>query len=177
MAESPGISREEVMRELAGVREVIGHQVGAIQQLVNERDRRYSERAEASALAVKDALAAQEKLSQVVNEAANKAIDKAETAQSAYNQRSNEFRAALDDAQKTLMPRQEALAEFNRVAERFDDWKKELETYKQNQAAEIRSLRESRAGYTGIWQAVVGAAVLAGLLGAVIGIIGHALVK
>jgi hypothetical protein len=90
------MSREEVMRELDGLRHVVELQVGAIQQLGNERDRRYSERAEAAALAVKDALAAQEKLSGVVNMAAAKAIEKAEAAVNVRLEGMNELRSQIN---------------------------------------------------------------------------------
>ncbi len=140
----------------------------SLRLLMDERDQRYTERASASAAALKDALAAQERLAAVMNDAARMAIDKAESAQRGVNERGNEFRGQLDDQAKLLMQRSEALAEFTRIGQRFEDLKKEIETYKQAQAVEIRSLRETRAGYSGIWQAVAGAAVLAGLIGFVL---------
>ncbi len=149
----------------------------SLRLLIDERDQRYTERANAAGLALKDALAAQEKLSVVVNESARMAIDKAEAAQRAYNERSNEFRGQLDDQAKTLMPRAEYVAEHTRLIERVEDVKRELEAYKTAQAAEIRSLRESRAGYGGVWQAVVAAALVAGLIGAVMGLLGHVVVR
>ncbi len=149
----------------------------SLRLLMDERDQRYTERAAAAALALKDALAAQEKLAATVNESARLAINKAEDAQRAYNERSNEFRGQLDDQAKTLMPRAEYVAEHTRLIERVEDLKRDLDAYKTAQAAEIRSLRESRASYGGIWQAVVAAAVLAGLIGAVVGVIGHGLVR
>jgi hypothetical protein len=162
------MSREEIMREMAGLRDMLDEKIARLDAVATERDRRYGERSDAQQLAVKDALAAQEKLAGASRDSSEKAIEKAESAQRDYNVRSNEFRGQLDDQAKTLMPRQEALAEFTRIAERFDDWKKELEAYKANQASEIRSLRESRAGYGGMWQAVAGAALLAGLIGFVL---------
>jgi len=63
-----------------------------------------------------------------------KAVEKSESAQKDYNVRSNEFRQALDDAQK------------NSVAiGRFEDFKKEYEGYKQSQSSEIRILREAKS--------------------------------
>ncbi len=149
----------------------------SLRLLMDERDQRYTERAAAAALALKDALAAQEKLGTVVNDSARTAIVKSEEAQRAYNERSNEFRGQLDDQAKLLMPRTEAQGEFARMAQRIEDMKKDWEQYKQTQAQEIRSLRESRAGYGGIWQAVVAAATVAALIGTIVGVIGHALVR
>ncbi len=49
-------------------------------------------------------------------EAMDKAVNKAEAAQSAYNARSNEFRAALDDQAKQMLSRVEADMRFKDMA-------------------------------------------------------------
>ncbi len=95
-----------------------------------------------------------------------KAVDKSEQAQKEYNARSNEFRAALDDAQRNTVS-----------IVRFDDFKKDYDTYRLSQAAEIRSLRESRSmldgrhtGVVSTWGTVVTiCGVVFGGLGALIG--------
>lgn len=46
-----------------------------------------------------------------------KAVAKAEVAQQAYNDRSNEFRAALDDQAKLMMSRTEALQGYAQLRE------------------------------------------------------------
>lgn len=51
--------------------------------------------------------------------ASEKAIEKSETAQTAYNARSNEFRAALDDQSKTFLPRAEADVSFKQLREQI----------------------------------------------------------
>ncbi len=95
-----------------------------------------------------------------------KAVDKSEQAQKEYNARSNEFRAALDDAQRNTVS-----------IVRFDDFRKDYDSYKVGQATEIRSLRESRsmldgrhAGSVATWGTVVTiCGVVFGGLGALIG--------
>ena len=146
-----------------------------IERVVQEMDRRYGERWEAQQQAVQAALLAQEKAVQAAFTGANEAINKAEAAQRAYNERSNEFRAALDDAQKTLLSRAEAAAEFRRMEERIHTVANTLDAYKAALAEEIKGLRESRAlaqgrgaGQGAVWAAL---GIIAGLLIGAIGIV------
>jgi hypothetical protein len=88
----------------------------AILDKMNERDLRYSERAMAQ----------------------EKAIVKAETAQTEYNVRSNEFRGQLDDQAKTLMPRAEVAVVMRGQDEKIG----RLDT-------DMRDLRESRSAIRG----------------------------
>lgn len=125
-----------------------------------ERDRRYTERfssleanigdrfraseiAVSAALsaqekAVQAAFAAQEKSTTAAFAASEKAITKAEDAQRAYNERSNEFRAALDDSAKLQLSRTEADGRFKTLDDKMEEAK-----------AQISSLRESRQEYVG----------------------------
>jgi hypothetical protein len=86
------------------------------ERLLVERHGFYLEKFEAIEEAFKAALGAQEKLTSASFTASEKAISKAEEAQSQYNIRSNEFRAQLGDQARTLMPRPEAEA-LNKVLE------------------------------------------------------------
>lgn len=124
-------SREAIDRE----REQIANER---EKLANERDRRYEERFLASDRAVQTALASQEK-----------AVGKAEAAQQAYNERSNEFRGQLDDQAKRLMPREEANLLIGTISEK-------LESERLNGAArwdevkrDIAALREAQASGQG----------------------------
>ncbi len=138
----------------------------ALRLLMDERDRRYHER-----------FAAAQEMVQTAFASAEKAIAKAEQAQTIYNQTHNDLQRQMAQKEVLFAQKPEIDKEFNRVSERLDDGRRALGDYQQAQALEIRSLRESRAGYSGIWQAIVGAAVLAALIGAVIGIVGHALIR
>jgi acyl-CoA reductase-like NAD-dependent aldehyde dehydrogenase len=124
-----------------------------------ERDRRYEERFRSSEEAVKSALAAQEKYSNGMYEAAKEAVAKAEAAQRAVNERQNEFRGQLSDQAATLMPRKEYEAGMASTRELLD---REVKTLR----ADISSLREYRSEQGGKTQGISMAwAVLIGLVG------------
>ena len=78
-----------------------------MQRLVDERDKQYDARFRTAEIAVTVAFAAQKESTANAFLASEKAIVKAEEAQRAYNERSNEFRGQLDDQAKMLMPRSE----------------------------------------------------------------------
>lgn len=84
------------------------------------------------------ALLAAEKATNAAFLAAEKAIEKAENAQSAYNERSNEFRQSLNDSQQFMVSRTEFSAELLRIMERIEDIKKEL--------ANLREATQQSAG-------------------------------
>ncbi len=138
----------------------------ALRLLLDERDRRYHER-----------FAAAQEMVQTAFASAEKAIVKAEHAQTIYNQTHNDLQRQMAQKEILFAQKPEVDREFNRVAERLDDGRRALGDYQQAQALEIRSLRESRAGYGGIWQAVVAAALLAGFIGAAVGLLGHVVVR
>lgn len=115
-----------VMTEIRGLKVLIDERESISKARVDAQDRAVAAALVAQEKAVSAALAAAEKAVNAAFLAAQTAVDKAEAAQTAYNLRSNEFRAALDDAQKTFMPRTEASAEALRSAERLDDLKREL---------------------------------------------------
>jgi hypothetical protein len=96
-----------------------GERVRGVEKVVDERERLYDSRFKAAEVAVNAALAAQEKAVNAAFTASEKAIVKAEQAQKEYNERSNEFRAQLDDQAKTLMPRPETLSLFKAVDDKL----------------------------------------------------------
>jgi hypothetical protein len=95
-----------------------------LERIMDERDRRYEDKFRAQDTAVAAALSAQEKLTQAAFVASKEAIGKAETAQLAYNERSNEFRQSLDDQAKrvdtTMMSRNEATGKFQALDTRIE---------------------------------------------------------
>jgi molecular chaperone GrpE (heat shock protein) len=106
-------------------------------------------RFEAEGKAVYMALEAQRELNGVISKASDKAIDKAETAQRDYNQRSNEFRGQLDDQAKTLMPRTESAAMFKAFEEKLQAHQSANEKTIDAILQSIASLREARSGSEG----------------------------
>ncbi len=146
--------RELTLRELAAL-------VKGFQSLMNERDRRYEDRFTALTDGQETALAAVEKQTTLAFDASEKAIVKSEMAQAQYNVRSNEFRAALDDANKHMMPRPES-EQLHRAAQDTmnhfrDETTKSLEqartearTASEALSKEIANLRESRSQLAGV---------------------------
>jgi hypothetical protein len=109
-----------------------------LEKLLVERDRRYEEKFIAIEHAREAAFASQKQLTDAAFASAQKAVDKAEEAQKEYNIRSNEFRQALDDANKGNIPRPEYQAghktlidrvdaEGIRVQEKFEEMKKSID--------------------------------------------------
>jgi hypothetical protein len=145
--------RELTLRELAAL-------VKGFQALMNERDRRYEDRFTSLTEGQKTALAALEKQTTLAFDASEKAIVKSEGAQAQYNVRSNEFRAALDDANKHMMPRPES-EQLHRAAQETitrlrDESQKGIEQARTEArvagealSKEIANLRESRSQLIG----------------------------
>lgn len=80
-------------------------QLDDFKDLMNERDKRYDDRFKAQ----------------------EKAVEKAENAQRDYNIKTNEFRQALDDANKNNLSRQEANATFKSQDDKHEELKKRVE--------------------------------------------------
>ena len=94
-------------------------------KLIEEKERRSIERAALLKELFEAKLAAQEKATGIAFTAAEKAVDKAEASQKAYNERSNEFRGQLDDQAKGFIPRAEADSRDERTRESVEAAKKE----------------------------------------------------
>lgn len=171
----PGLSKPELAVIQVSLREFLERLVDergerfdqalvSLQKLVEERDRLYISKFDASQTAVSAALAAQKEATNTAFLASEKAIVKAETAQADYNIRSNEFRGQLDDQAKTLMPRTETMVLLHGVDDRFKAFDDKVDLLRVNmdnklevmriafdkaidaQGKDIAGLRESRSG-------------------------------
>ena len=92
-----------------------------IYRILEEMDRRYQQRYEAQQEGVAAALAAQEKAVNAALIAADRAVIKAELAAEKRFEAVNEFRATLADQAATLMPRAEAEARIQAMAEKLTE--------------------------------------------------------
>jgi chromosome segregation ATPase len=103
-----------------------------------------------------------------IKEAAKETKD----AQTAYNERSNEFRGQLDDQAKRLMAREEALAKFMTYDEKLEDCKREINKLREAHMEAIgRTVQRSENRATAQWtigQAISIALVIAGFVVALI---------
>ncbi len=176
MAEDNGRTHEPSLRELTGdldaLRGLFGEAVKRLEDVGAERDRRYEDRFKASESAVAAAFAAYKEQVKTAFDSAEKAITKAETAQTVYNQGHNDVQKQRMEAEQNFARRPDVDKGFLRADERIDDLKKGFETYQTLQAAEIRSLRESRSALSGAWMAMIAVAALVGSVG---GFLLHAL--
>lgn len=80
------------------LRELLRVNIASVRELINERHDRYEDRFNSQ----------------------EKAVAKSELAQQQYNERSNEFRAALDDQGKLMITRSEADQRFEQMHELID---------------------------------------------------------
>lgn len=86
--------------------------------LLNERDRRYTERSAQQDKAVVDALAAAEKAVNAALVAADKAVEKEQTNAEKWRANANEWRQAMDDRETRFMSKEEAILTVRAVDER-----------------------------------------------------------
>jgi len=131
-------SLRELTAELDGLRELLLSKMESLRDVVNERDRLYKERDDSRRTAVDAALAAAKENTASSFAASEKAIVKAENAQSEYNVRSNEFRGQLDDQAKRLISRVEVESLTRNLEEKIG-----------RLDMDVRGLRESRSGAGG----------------------------
>lgn len=151
----------EVTAELDGMRETFCARLAAIRELIDERDKRYSSKFDESKEAVRAALAAQKELTESAFKSSEKAISKAEDAQSAYNARSNEFRGQLEDQANRLLPKEEATARFRVYDEKIEEIKAELTALREFRSAS--SGRQDQQRWVFGLLGALGVAILAGL--------------
>lgn len=95
-----------------------------LERIIDERDQRYEDRFKAQEAHLTFALEAAKELTGAAFSAAKEAVAKSEIAQSAYNQRSNEFRQSLDDQNKIQMPRVEADGKFKTLDDKVEEVRK-----------------------------------------------------
>jgi hypothetical protein len=120
---TPGNSYHLTHGEISLIREVIKEGMDKLEIRADERNKRYEDRFKANETAVAAALAAQKEAVAVAFLTSERAILKAETAQTAYNERSNEFRQALDDQTKLQLSRTEAFQGFKTQDDKLEDIK------------------------------------------------------
>jgi hypothetical protein len=99
----------------------------SIQDFINERDKRYQERFTAQESAVSAALASSEKLTNAVSLATEKAITKAEAAQTIYNIGHNDLTRKMDAQYKEMIPRNEHEGDIKNILDKHDELKKEVQ--------------------------------------------------
>ena len=120
-----------------------------LEKLMDERDRRYTERAESDQRAVNAALAAAEKAVNAALAAAEKAAEKFEQALKEYKGSSNEWRSTLNDVVVRMMPRADWERENNAAQAYIRGLLVQASEQHKHLDAQIADLRESRSGMMG----------------------------
>ncbi len=121
----------------------------ALRDLLMERDRRVSGEFSVMDERMKQAVASLKELNSAAFAASEKAIGKAEQAQSEYNIRSNEFRGQLDDQAKMLMPRSETESTFSTHRELIDRAREEARGNTELLRKEVIALQQEASKYRG----------------------------
>jgi hypothetical protein len=116
-----------------------------LERIIDERDRQYDMRARAAEIAVQAALLAQKEQTKDAFAASEKAIVKAEQAQTAYNVAHNDLSRKLDEQNKATIPRPEITALFGAFDQKLDAMRASFEKDIETITTDIRSLRESRS--------------------------------
>ncbi|MDO8610106.1 MAG: hypothetical protein Q7R95_06130 [bacterium] len=124
--------------KLNGFKTLIDSKFTNVETVLEERDNRYNDRFKAQEVAVINALAAQKELTNNAFMSSEKAIVKAENAQTAYNQFHNDLTRKMEAKDREYID-----------IRRFEDFKKDYENYKIAQATEVTSLRISRGENVG----------------------------
>lgn len=130
-------SLRELTAELDGMRELFTEKFASLKNLMDERDKWYAEKDKDRQAQVDKALIAMDKQTGASFAASEKAIVKAEGAQTAYNQTHNDLARKMDEQNKATMPRPE-------IETRFQSQEERLNSYKDSTAKDISGLRESR---------------------------------
>jgi hypothetical protein len=150
-------------------REYFSKWLEGLEQLLEERDRRYEERFEAQQSAVAAAFAAQEKLNQFSTTSAKEAITKAENAQNAYNLSHNDLLRKMDEQSKSIdrdmVSRREYQANHQALVEKIDV----LRESKSNTEGVASEKKESR-GQTN-WMVGIAITLILSTISLVMGIV------
>jgi hypothetical protein len=161
---------QEITADLDGLRELILAKFDSSDKLANERNIRYEAMFQSAKDAVASALVAAKDLTSAVAVSSEKAIVKSDASTSANEARSSELRAQLNNQATLFLPRTEGDAKIKSIDDKMDMFRKDFENYKETQASEIRSLRESRSSAVGglsvaTWLIGIGMALTGLLLG------------
>jgi len=146
-------SLRELTAELDGMRQLLLAKLSAIESVIDERDRMYKERDDARRTAVDAAFAAQKEAINTAMAAADRAVSKAELATEKRFESVNEFRATLDNQQRTLIPRAEVDVLMRGSSEKIIDLIKTQDELK----SVISEWQAERIGVRGGWGYAVGA--------------------
>lgn len=133
-----------------------------IKELLDERDRLYTDRDNSRKQAVDAALTAAKEQTASSFAASKEAIQKADTAQKEYNDRSNEFRGQLADQAKRLATKDEMFA----LLKNMDDRMGRIELDVRTNREAISSATSKGQGMTQFWDYLV---VIVGMALAVFG--------
>jgi len=93
----------------------------ALEEKLDERDRRYEDRFTAQERAVTAALSATEKSTSAAFNSSEKAITKSETSQTVYNANHNDLSRKMEAQYKEMLPRSEADSKFKALDEKIAD--------------------------------------------------------
>lgn|GEM_PF-4581990 len=144
--------------------------VRGVRNDLEERDKRYTERAEAQDKAVMAALAAQKEAVAAALAAADKAVDKAETTAEKWRQNANEWRGAMSDRDRELPSRREMEQAFAAMDSRLKHLESDAERRRGGEGA-VESREGKREVIRGDLIALVG--VFVGLAFVVVALLHH----
>lgn len=111
----------EVVADLDGMRQLLLSLIQSSRDLIDERDKLYTERDNSRRTAVEAALTAVKEQTKASFDASEKAIVKAEEAQKAYNVAHNDLSRKLDEQNKATMPRSETESRFHALEEKIGE--------------------------------------------------------
>ena len=120
--------------------------------IIASNDRRYEERFAASQRAVELGLAGTKSEISAALAAADRAVMKAEVATEKRFEGVNEFRGALDQQQRTLIPRAEVDVLMKGIEQKIEQNTKQLDA----QQKQLTAIAAERAGIKGGWGYAVG---------------------
>ena len=127
------------------LREYVSLRFETLEILIDERDKQYDARFRAAESAVTAALTAAEKQNFAASQASEKAITKAEAAQTAYNVVHNDLTRKMDSQYLVMIPRPEHESDVRNLSLKIDESKKDNQIRYDELRKEIAALRESRS--------------------------------
>jgi len=128
----------------------------AFRELMNERDRRYTERAEADQRALAAALAAVKENTAASFQASKEAVAKTEQGQTAYNATHNDLTRKMENQYQTMLPRHEAEARFHSIIEKIA----ELREYRSTDVGKDKGMEKTWGWVAAVVMSII---ALAGL--------------
>lgn len=128
----------DVEKDDPTLREFLSLWIERIEKIMDERDRLYEERHQTQIAGFNSALSAHKELTQTAFDASEKAIHKAEIAQTIYNEGHNDLSRKMETQAKDFLSRHEATTLLKNQDEKMEHMK-----------IDISSLRESRSEKSG----------------------------